>query len=152
MHRLEKRRVEVQTSLPDPGRAIVFGDPHELQQVALNLLLNAADACDERKQGRVTVSVTRTGDEVVLAIADNGIGMSPENQDRCFDIFFTTKPVGEGSGMGLAVVHNIVTNHGGRIEFTSAPGQGTTFQVFLPGEAVPGAAPSTAPEAGGRAS
>ncbi len=144
MHKLEKQNIEVETTVPPAGEAIVFGDPHELQQVALNLLLNAADAIEEGKAGRIDVSVERTSDEVVLAVTDNGSGISPEDQDRVFDIFFTTKSVGEGSGMGLAVVHNIVTNHGGRIELTSEPGAGTTFQVFLPGESTPDAQPAPA--------
>jgi signal transduction histidine kinase len=142
MHRITKKRIEVETDLPEGGRSIVFGDPHELQQVALNLVLNAADAVAEDGTGRIRVSVGRSGDEIVLEVRDNGSGMGPEDQDRCFDMFFTTKPVGEGSGMGLAVVHNIVTNHGGRIELTSAPGAGATFQVFLPAEA---SAPRGAP-------
>lgn len=137
MHRIQKRGIEVLTEFPaEPEQVIVFGDPHELQQVALNLVLNAADAIPpERTDGQVRVEVERRGEDVVLRVADNGLGMSAEDQDRCFDMFFTTKEVGEGSGMGLAVVHNIVTNHGGRIELTSNLGAGTIFDVILPGEA-----------------
>ena len=69
-----------------------------------------------------------------LEVQDNGVGLSPEDQDRCFDMFFTTKPVGEGTGLGLAVAHTIVTNHGGRIEVESPPGEGATFRVVLPSE------------------
>jgi signal transduction histidine kinase len=134
MHRVQRKPIDVKTSLPEAGTAIVFGDPHELQQVALNLVLNAADAIEEGTDGRVEVRVAAQGGEVLLAVSDNGMGMSAEDQDRCFDIFFTTKEVGEGSGMGLAVVHNVVTNHGGRIELNSRLGEGTTFQVFLPAE------------------
>ncbi|MDJ0522668.1 MAG: HAMP domain-containing sensor histidine kinase [Planctomycetota bacterium] len=136
MHRIRRRGIEILTDFPeDASRAIVFGDPHELQQVALNLVLNAADAIPEdRADGQVRVEIERRGEDVVLRVADNGSGMSAEDQDRCFDMFFTTKEVGEGSGMGLAVVHNIVTNHGGRIELTSQPGAGTIFDVILPGE------------------
>ncbi len=149
MHRIQKRGIEILTDFPsDTSRAIVFGDPHELQQVALNLLLNAADAIGEgRKDGQVRVEVGRRGEDVVLRVADNGTGMSPEDQDSCFDMFFTTKEVGEGSGMGLAVVHNIVTNHGGRIELTSNLGGGTIFDVVLPGEARPGSEVAQQPEA-----
>jgi two-component system NtrC family sensor kinase len=154
MHRLGKKHIELTSSFPEPGTAIVFGDPHELQQVALNLLLNAADAIDAKAAGRVEVAIERRGDEVVLSVKDDGHGMSPEDQGRCFDIFYTTKPVGEGTGMGLAVVHTIVTNHGGRIEVTSAVGEGASFHVFLPAEpavdpAEPAGAhsPGAAPEA-----
>lgn len=143
MHRIQKRGIEIATALPSAGAAIVFGDPHELQQVALNLLLNAADAIEVDHQGHIQVVVERTEDEIVLRVQDDGSGMTPEDQSRCFDMFFTTKAVGEGSGMGLAVVHNIVTTHGGRIEVLSELGVGTTFQVFLPAEAR-----GEAPEAG----
>lgn len=134
MHRIQKKGVQIETDLPPLGTAIVFGDPHELQQVTLNLLLNAADASGEATAGTIRIAVEPRKDEIVLRVADNGAGMSAEDQDRCFDMFFTTKEVGEGSGMGLAVVHNIVTNHGGRIELTSALGEGATFEVFLPRE------------------
>ena len=135
MHRIERKGIAVDTQVPSRGEAIVFGDPHELQQVTLNLLLNAADAVPEGAAGRIRVVVKPGAEEVVMRVVDNGVGMSREDQERCFDMFFTTKEVGEGSGMGLAVVHNVITNHGGRIDVTSAPGEGTTFEVFLPREA-----------------
>ena len=146
MHRLERRSIEIERDIPAHGEAIVFGDPHELQQVALNLLLNAADAIGEREDGRILLQVEPRPDLVILRVVDNGSGMSAEDQAHCFDMFFTTKDVGEGSGMGLAVVHNIVTNHGGRIEVTSRLGEGSTFEVFLPRD---GGAES--PAAAGRA-
>jgi signal transduction histidine kinase len=133
-HRLERGSIEVREELPEPGEALVFGDPHELQQVALNLLLNAADSVVARGEGGVTVRVETRDDGVVLEIEDEGVGLSPEDQDRCFDMFFTTKQVGEGSGLGLAVAHTIVTNHGGRIEVESGPEVGATFRVILPRE------------------
>lgn len=131
-HRISKRRIEVQTTFPEGGAAAVYGDAHELQQVILNLLLNAADATPDDGHGRIDLSVTSEPEEVVLTVTDTGAGMSPEDQDRCFDMFFTTKEVGEGTGLGLAVVHNIVTNHGGRIEVQSEAGEGTTFRIHLP--------------------
>jgi signal transduction histidine kinase len=144
-HRIERRNVRVEGRSPPAGEAVVFGDPLELQHVALNLLLNAADAIDETKGGRIEIEVARTDDEVSLRVTDDGCGMSPEVQARCFDLFFTTKGVGEGTGLGLSVVYNIVVNHGGRIELVSAPGRGTTFTVRLPLEAAP--APAEAPRA-----
>jgi signal transduction histidine kinase len=139
-HRLDRKGIELAETIPEDGRAWVFGDPHELQQVALNLILNAADAIPERSPGaaggpgHVEVAVRSEGESVVLRVTDDGIGMSPEVQAQAFDLFFTTKEVGEGTGLGLAVVHNIVSNHGGRIEVESAPGQGATFRVVLPRE------------------
>ncbi len=133
-HRLVQAKVDVRTRLLDHGEAIVFGDPVELQQVVLNLLLNAADALDGRDAPRwVEVSVDHDADrQVVLRVKDSGPGIPPEDQARCFDMFFTTKGVGEGSGMGLAVAHSIVTNHGGSIDLSSPPGEGATFTVRLP--------------------
>lgn len=134
-HRIERKAIRVEGHAPAEGEARVFGDPLELQQVALNLLLNAADAIDERTGGRIEVRVfPRDAHEVVLSVSDTGSGMTPEEQARCFDLFFTTKPAGEGTGLGLSVVHNIVTNHGGRVEVESVKGTGTTFRVVLPRE------------------
>jgi signal transduction histidine kinase len=146
-HRIDRKSIEVKETLPPTGEATVFGDPHELQQVALNLLLNAADAIGEGQKGRIELEVARAGDEMLLRVSDDGCGMSAEDQDRCFDLFFTTKEVGEGSGLGLAVVHNIVTNHGGRIEVESALGKGSTFRIYLPVESAPEAASGAVPAA-----
>lgn len=133
-HRIERSGVKLEEDLPPPGRAVVFGDPYELQQVALNLLLNAADSVAAKGSGRVELRVHARGEEMVLEVEDEGVGLRAEDQDRCFDMFFTTKDVGEGSGLGLAVAHTIVTNHGGRIELESHPGEGAVFRVILPGE------------------
>lgn len=150
-HRVERRGVRLVERLP-AGEVRVFGDPHELAQVALNLLLNAGDAVPEREEdgrprdpghGVVEIEVATEGESAVLSVRDDGVGMTAEVAARCFDLFFTTKEVGEGTGLGLAVVHNIVTNHGGRIDLETAPGRGTTFRVVLPREASP-AAPATA--------
>jgi signal transduction histidine kinase len=96
----------------------------------------------------VEVEVRADGDAAVLEVRDDGMGMSPEVAAQCFDLFFTTKEVGEGTGLGLAVVHNVVTNHGGRIEVDSAPGRGSTFRVVLPREPA-GDAGGPAPRSGG---
>ncbi len=145
-HRLERKNVRIEESYPDSGAVRLFGDPHELQQVALNLLLNAGDAIPERTEdgkpraadrGVVRIRVSTDAEQGVLEVTDDGTGMTPEVQAQCFDFFFTTKPPGEGTGLGLAVVHNIITNHGGRIELESEPGRGTTFRVVLPQDAVP---------------
>jgi signal transduction histidine kinase len=136
-HRLERKGVALEAKIEGNLTVRVFGDPHELQQVVLNLLLNSADAIPDpgtpgRNAGRIEVEVREEGDLVLLLVRDDGAGMSPEVAAQCFDFFFTTKDPGEGTGLGLAVVHNIVSNHGGRIEVESAVGQGTTFRVWLP--------------------
>ncbi len=117
----------------------VLGDPGQLHQVIINIATNAAQAIDGRI-GQITVSLEEhrmresvTGQKLVrLTIQDTGVGMDEYTLSRIFDPFFTTKPVGEGTGLGLSVVHGIVTDHGGRIEVTSRPGDGTQFEVYLP--------------------
>ena len=158
-HRIERRGLRLVTRGLDGAPVPVFGDPHELAQVALNLLLNAGDAIPDpeergaprpRDQGVVEVEVLETADHAVLRVTDDGVGMTPEVAAQCFDLFFTTKEVGEGTGLGLAVVHNIVTNHGGRIELDTAPGRGTTFRVLLPREPSPSEGADGVGGAGGR--
>jgi len=104
--------------------------PQELQQVFLNLVLNAAQAIAER--GTIRIATERQGDAVVVHVEDDGCGIAPEHLDRIFDPFFTTKPVGEGSGLGLGIAHGIVRSHGGEIRVESRPGRGSRFSVHLP--------------------
>jgi PAS domain S-box-containing protein len=109
----------------------------ELNQVFLNLIVNAAHAVAESGKdvasGLITVITATAGDEVSISIADNGCGIAPENLERIFDPFFTTKPVGRGTGQGLAIARSIVVEkHGGRIAVQSAVGDGTTFTLYLP--------------------
>ena len=131
-HKVERRGIQLVHRLPPGGTAIVLGDSTELQQVALNLLLNAIDALKNRAQPRIVVSLTQRDDDWLLAVEDNGPGIDEADQERIFDMFFTTKAVGEGSGMGLAVAHAIVTNHGGRLELDCVPERGARFLVILP--------------------
>ena len=121
----------------------VLGDYGQLQQVLMNLCLNAAHAIGA-KQGQITVEVRPAeamvvggralplGSQVCLSVADDGCGMDKATQARIFDPFFTTKPEGQGTGLGLAIVHGIVHDHDGTIRLRSAPGQGTCFEVYLP--------------------
>ncbi len=102
----------------------------QLNQVFLNLLVNAAQAIPER--GTITVRSGCDGDEVWIAISDTGCGIPPEVLPRIFEPFFTTKPVGAGTGLGLSVSYGIVQRHGGRLEVESRVGEGTTFTVRLP--------------------
>jgi len=106
--------------------------PSQLNQVFMNLLVNAAQAIDEGRRGTITVSTGIHAEEVWVAVTDTGAGISPEHLSRIFDPFFTTKPVGKGTGLGLSVSYSIVKKHGGRIEVESELGKGTTFKVLLP--------------------
>lgn len=102
----------------------------QINQVLLNLLVNAAQAIPEK--GEITVRTGQEGEEVFIAIADTGSGITAENLKRIFEPFFTTKPVGKGTGLGLAISFDIVQKHKGRIEVESTVGKGTTFTVWLP--------------------
>jgi len=104
--------------------------PFQINQVFLNLFVNAAQAIPER--GTITIRTFTDGDQAAVAVADTGTGMTPEVRDRIFDPFFTTKPIGKGTGLGLSVAYGIVEKHGGRIDVDTAPGAGTTFTVRLP--------------------
>jgi len=106
--------------------------PLRLNQVFLNLLINAAHAIGGDRRGRIIVRTGRSGDEVWIEVSDNGCGIPAENLKRIFDPFFTTKPVGMGSGLGLSVSYGIVEEHRGRIEVSTRLGEGSTFRVTLP--------------------
>lgn len=108
--------------------------PGELIQVFMNILINAADAIQEKgKPGLIKITTSYNEKEVIIDIADNGCGIPDEIKDNIYNPFFTTKEVGKGTGQGLSFVHNIVTQkHKGRIYFESQVGEGTTFYVHLP--------------------
>jgi signal transduction histidine kinase len=120
--------------LLDEADPTVFGDRDELTQVFINLVANAADAMPDG--GRLTVSTeVRRQDDVAYVsarVADTGTGIPPEHRGQIFESFFTTKPEGKGTGLGLAVTLDIVKNHEGTLEVESAPGKGTTMIVNLP--------------------
>lgn len=125
---LERRRTRTDLELgPLPK---VLGLPRQIMQVVMNLVINAAHACGSG--GLVRVSSWADGDEVMVKVQDSGVGMSEETLSRLFQPFFTTKPHGEGTGLGLSVAHGIVSAHGGRIEVASSPGRGSAFTLFLP--------------------
>jgi signal transduction histidine kinase len=112
----------------------VMVDPHQLQQVFLNILINAEQALSERRSGRIVVR-TRAGEGVVrVAIADDGPGIAPEDLPRIFDPFYSTKDVGQGTGLGLSICYGIIQEHQGRIWAESEPGGGATFWIELPME------------------
>jgi signal transduction histidine kinase len=117
---------------------LILADPSQIQQVVVNLVTNAVQAIGDR-MGTITIGLaatigsrSSTGNFTRLRIADTGCGMDAETKNRIFEPFFTTKTVGEGTGLGLSVVHGIVTNHGGLIEVASKPDEGTEFTIFLP--------------------
>ncbi len=126
---LRQGRIEIERAY-DPALPPTYGNSGKLQQVFTNLLLNARDALPAG--GRITISTTLENDVAVVEIADTGLGIAPENVARIYDPFFTTKGVGRGTGLGLAVSYGIVQEHSGHITVHSAPGRGTTFRITLP--------------------
>jgi signal transduction histidine kinase len=113
------------------GLPRVYANAGQLQQVFTNLLLNARDAIPDG--GSITLRTAVSDlDAVSVEVADTGIGIAPENVARIYDPFFTTKGVGRGTGLGLAVSYGIVQEHSGHIAVESAPGRGTTFRITLP--------------------
>lgn len=105
-------------------------NPRQMEQVFINLLVNAAQAIPEK--GTIWLSARREGEAAVTRVRDSGGGIPAAHLPRLFEPFFTTKPVGKGTGLGLYVVHRIVTGHGGRVEVSSEPGKGTEFVIRLP--------------------
>lgn len=133
---------------------LIQADPTQLQQVLVNLIINASDAMDG--VGRVRLRVDRlslplpagqaswpgvaelpAGDYLHVQVCDDGPGIAPENIDRIFDPFFTTKSVGKGTGLGLSVAHGVMGRHGGSIGVVSQPGHGACFHLLLPAQARP---------------
>jgi len=108
----------------------VFADTDQLQQVFLNLFLNARDAMPEG--GELSIKTSNSNRQIQIAVADSGTGIDARNLKRIFDPFFTTKSTGKGTGLGLAVCYGIITAHGGKIEVSSSGKSGTTFFVMLP--------------------
>ena len=109
----------------------ILAVPDQIKQVFLNLLTNAVDACHLRG-GMITISTRQAGDQVVVAFKDTGTGIRPEEIERIFQPFYTTKPAVKGTGLGLSVSYGIVKSHQGEIQVKSQPGAGSTFTVLLP--------------------
>jgi hypothetical protein len=126
-HRL--RKVNVVKDI-DP-RARIFGFAGQVDQVLMNLLTNAAQAIGDRG-GTISVAAHNQDARVLLTVADDGPGIPKDILPRIFDPFFTTKDVGEGSGLGLSIVHGIIERHGGHIDVESEPGKGTKFAISFP--------------------
>ena len=105
--------------------------PSQINQVVMNLVINAAHAIGER-HGRITIRTGTQNEHVWLEVADTGSGISQDTLKRIYEPFFTTKPVGKGTGLGLSLSYGIVQMHQGHIDVSSVVGQGTTFRVTLP--------------------
>jgi PAS domain S-box-containing protein len=127
---LRRSQIEILKSY-DSDAPEIYGNAGKLQQVFTNLLLNARDAIPDG--GKIRVATTTADDgSLVAEISDTGIGIAPENVAKIYDPFYTTKGVGQGTGLGLAVTYGIVQEHTGRISVESTPGHGTTFRITFP--------------------
>ena len=126
--RAKKKRVELTLDLQPLPPVNCY--PAKVNQVVMNVVANAIDACPDG--GRVIVTTTRDGNGVRIAVSDNGPGVPAELRSRIFDPFFTTKPQGEGTGLGLSISYGIIADHGGRIDIADADGGGAVFTIRLP--------------------
>jgi len=126
--------IEVACTFEESSPLLVRTDSRLLQQVFVNLLSNAIDAVKEKEQeaGRIALSLDVVKDDVLVTIADNGPGMPEDVQEKAFDLFYTTKPEGEGTGLGLPICRSIMRRLGGELHLESCPGFGTTFTVRIP--------------------
>jgi two-component system, cell cycle sensor histidine kinase and response regulator CckA len=141
------KNIRIESMLPSEAPCTVLGDPAQLQQVVLNLAINARDAMpsggklltfEARRFDLASDSASgpptswSPGPYVELVVRDTGVGMTPEVRERIFEPFFTTKEPGQGTGMGLAMVYGPSANHGGDVRFDSRPGEGSVFHVCFP--------------------
>ncbi|MCG8568346.1 MAG: ATP-binding protein [Desulfobacterales bacterium] len=125
------RNVEIRTHGISAGPLMISGNEQELTQVLINLIINACHAV--QKKGCIEVETGRNGgDQVTIAVKDNGTGIDEEHFSRIFDPFFTTKPVGEGTGLGLSVGYGIIRRHGGDITARNRKEKGAAFTITLP--------------------
>jgi len=131
--RLQNQGIVVETHY-DPNMQAMLVDPDQLEQVFLNIIINAACAMEQEGNLAVTTAWLDDGEmpTVRISFADTGVGIPPENIPRLFEPYFTTRPPGQGTGLGLYVCQKVVERHGGRIEVESQVGEGSTFHVLLP--------------------
>jgi signal transduction histidine kinase len=124
---LERAKVKIRTHF-DPALTTINADAEQMWQAVLNLIRNSREAMPNG--GEVTIGTWRDGEQALLRVSDDGKGMTQDQVQRVFEPFYTTKK--EGTGLGLALVQQIVTEHGGHIECESASGKGSTFTIHLP--------------------
>jgi signal transduction histidine kinase len=126
---LQRKSIRLETEFSEVP--VISADPNKLKQVVINLVMNAVQAM--QGEGRVVLQtgINRDGD-LELLVKDDGPGIPEGLQEQVFVPFFTTKPEGEGTGLGLYICQNIIREHGGVITLESQPGAGTTFRICLP--------------------
>ncbi len=130
-HQLGLHKVRLEKEL-EPNLPAILGDANQLEQVLMNLLINAQQAMEGRSGSVKIATRLAPGDRIEIQVRDTGPGIPEEIQAKIFEPFFTTKPAGKGTGLGLSVSYGIIKNHKGEIRFESGAGQGTTFTISLP--------------------
>ena len=141
-YKLKTMNIELELALaPVPP---VQAQGERLQQVFINIILNALDAMPEG--GKLRIELSRAGREAAVKIADTGAGIKAEHLPRIFDPFFTTKGIGKGTGLGLSISYAIIKEHEGRIQVESEPGKGTTFTIVIPMDLPRAARPTIPPK------
>ncbi len=131
--KIRSLKIRVKKIIPTELEGLkIFCFPNKLEQVFMNLASNACDAMSEIETRDLTIALKSEAQNIFIEISDSGTGMSDEIQLKIFDSFFTTKPRGQGTGLGLKIVRNIIGEHGGELHLASVEGKGTTFTVQLP--------------------
>ena len=130
-HLLEKSRIDAQIHVDADERSRIAGNTGEMEQVFLNLIINALQAMPD-DGGELDIAIDRTEEQVIVRVQDTGEGIPEENLPRIFDPFFTTREETGGTGLGLSIIFGIVEKHNGRIEVDSDLDQGTTFTLTFP--------------------
>ncbi len=129
--KLKEKDIQLTKKYTD-GQPVIKGNKNELQQVFLNIIMNAIDAMDKKGTLVIETGISGDGKKFTIKIVDNGCGINKENIGRIFDPFFTTKAYGKGVGLGLSVSYGIIKDYGGEIEVESEPGKGSEFTLFFP--------------------
>ena len=142
-HQLGLSNIALDVDL-EPDLALSIADRQQIEQVILNLVMNAEQAMTTaRGGGKLEIRTKQDNDRVLIQVSDDGPGIPDENLGRIFDPFFTTKEVGQGTGLGLSLCHSIIRDHGGQIIVESEPSGGTTFTVDMPAALPTASAPET---------
>ena len=129
-------------SVRHDGDSWVHGSPLRLTQVLINLIVNASQAIPKR--GRIDIETSTTPEQrVLISVRDTGVGMTPDVQARVFEPYFSTKEAGEGTGLGLSLAYSIIQDHGGDIQLSSTPGEGSSFVIDLPAAPQESAVPAS---------
>ena len=130
-YRIESQNVSLHRRTAE-GTPEIWMNTNNIQQVFFNLVNNALHAVEGTEKKEIHVDMRREDPCVRITVADSGVGIAPENLEKIFDLFYTTKPAGKGLGLGLSTTYGIIKAHGGEITCESKQGKGTTFTVLLP--------------------